>query len=443
MPPRCGSLKQCHGDDLSRQWYPSTVTRTHHAVDVAECARRPCHTSSVPNEALVLAFPGQGSLAPGAGDAWAAHAAFAAVDSVAQDAGVDVVRLLTKADEDELVSTENAQIATFALSLCVLDATGLAARARVVLGHSLGEYTALVAAGHRVAAPTARASSTARGAAMRDAADSPPGGLVALLGGGIEEAEAACAAIDGLYLANLNGPGQIVVGGELATLEALVARAQGARLSPGDPAQGRWRLPHAAHGTCRAGARADPRARRRSERGHAIVLANVDGAPHEDPADWPALLLRQLTEPVRLRARASARFPRAPSSSSAAPGSVLKGLIARIREDLDVRSDQHARRPRRARGASSDRPRVVVVTGASRGIGLAIARLVHRRRRPGRRALVSGTEVAGRGAQRSRATSPTARPGGRGVQRGRGRARRRATCSSRTPASRSTSSRCG
>ena len=116
-------------------------------------------------------------------------AAFAAVDSVAQDAGVDVVRLSTKADEDELVSTENAQIATYALSLRVLDATRLASRARVVLGHSLGEYTALAAAG-MVARGEGSRRVAARGAATRDAADSPPGGLVALLGGGVEEAEA-------------------------------------------------------------------------------------------------------------------------------------------------------------------------------------------------------------------------------------------------------------
>jgi [acyl-carrier-protein] S-malonyltransferase len=335
VPPRCGSLKQCHGDDLSWQWYPSTITCTHHAVDVAECARRPCHTSRVPNEALVLAFPGQGSLAPGAGDPWAAHAAFAAVDSVARDAGVDVVRLLTKADEDELTSTENAQIATYALSLCVLDATRLVSKASVVLGHSLGEYTALVAAGV-VARGEGSRLVAARGAAMRDAADSPPGGLVALLGGGIEEAEAACAAIDGLYLANLNGPGQIVVGGELATLEGLAARAKELGFRRAIPLKvgGAFHTPLMAP----AATALEPVLRSTSfQRGHATVLANVDGAPHGDPADWPPLLLRQLTEPVRFEACVRA-LPEGAVVVECGAGSVLKGLIARIREDLDVRS---------------------------------------------------------------------------------------------------------
>jgi [acyl-carrier-protein] S-malonyltransferase len=284
---------------------------------------------------LVLAFPGQGSLAPGAGDAWTAHAAFGAVDAVAAATGIDVVGLLTKAGEDVLVSTENAQIATFALSLCVLDATGLEARAHLALGHSLGEYTALVAAGIVDREQGARLVAS-RGGAMREAAQATPGGLVALLGGGLDEAEAACAAIDGLYLANVNGPGQIVVGGSLDTVQDLVARAKELGFRRAIPLKvgGAFHTPLMGP----AALSFEPTLRATAFRqGHAIVIANVDGEPHYDPADWAPLLVRQLTEPVRFDACVRA-LPGDAVIVECGAGSVLKGLISRIREDLDVRS---------------------------------------------------------------------------------------------------------
>ncbi|HEV3328625.1 MAG TPA: ACP S-malonyltransferase [Acidimicrobiales bacterium] len=284
---------------------------------------------------VVLAFPGQGSLAAGAGTAWTGHASFAVVGAVGSASGVDVVELLTTAGDDELVSTENAQIATFALSLCVLDATGLAPVATLALGHSLGEYTALVAAGVLARDPGSRLVA-ARGAAMREAAEALPGGLVALLGGDLEKAETACATIDGLYLANLNGPAQVVVGGSPAALEELGARAKELGFRRAIPLKvgGAFHTPLMA-----PAARAfEPALRSASfSRGHATVLANVDGEPHEDPADWVPLLLRQLTEPVRFDACVRA-LPVGAAVVECGAGSVLKGLIARIREDLDVRS---------------------------------------------------------------------------------------------------------
>lgn len=283
----------------------------------------------------MLAFPGQGSLLPGAGDPWRSHLAFGAVDHVASASGVDVVALLTSAGADELVATDRAQLATYALSLCVLDATGLAPAAAVALGHSLGEYTALVAAAVVSRDDGARLVA-ARGAAMLEAARATPGGLVALLGGSLEEAEAACAAIDGLYLANLNGPGQIVVGGDRATLEDLVARAKELGFRRAIPLKvgGAFHTPLMSP----AVSALEPLLLATTfSRGHASVLANVDGAVHDDPSDWAGLLLRQLTEPVRFEACVRA-LPEASVVVECGAGSVLKGLIARIREDLDVRS---------------------------------------------------------------------------------------------------------
>jgi len=284
---------------------------------------------------LVLAFPGQGSLSPGAGAPWAAHPAFRAVAAVSAATGVDVEHLLTEAGEDALVSTENAQLATFALSLCVLDATGLEDATELAVGHSLGEYTALVAAGI-VARSDGAALVAARGQAMRAAADATPGGLVALLGGSLEDAEAACAAIEGLQLANLNGPGQIVVGGSTAAIEALEARVKELGFRRAIP----LRVGGAFHTSLMAPAAAalEPALDRVAfSKGHAAVVANVDGQLHDDPADWAALLLAQLTEPVRFAACVAA-LPAGAVVVECGAGAVLQGLIRRIRTDLDLRS---------------------------------------------------------------------------------------------------------
>ncbi|HEV3213036.1 MAG TPA: ACP S-malonyltransferase [Acidimicrobiales bacterium] len=285
--------------------------------------------------ALALAFPGQGSLTPGAGLPWVGHDAFVAVRDVADAAGVDVEHLVTEAGEDELVSTENAQLATFALSLCVLDATGLEPRAAFVLGHSLGEYTALVAAGMLARTDAARLVA-ARGAAMREASTAAPGGLVALLGGSVDDAEAACKAIDGLFLANLNGPGQIVVGGGVEALASLEARVKELGFRRAIPLRvgGAFHTPLMAPAAAVLGPALDAAG---FARGHAAVVANVDGRVHDDPDDWASLLLRQLTEPVRFDACVAA-LPAGSVVVECGPGAVLQGLIKRIRTDLDQHS---------------------------------------------------------------------------------------------------------
>jgi [acyl-carrier-protein] S-malonyltransferase len=285
---------------------------------------------------LVLAFPGQGSLAPEAGSPWADHRAFGTVDAISKAAGVDVRRLLTSAGNDaELVSTENAQLATFALSLCVLDATGLEERASLTLGHSLGEYTALVAAGVVGRDDGARLVA-ARGAAMRGAAEAQPGGLVAMLGGDEAVAEAACTAVPGLSVANLNGPGQVVLGGPDAALADVTARAKELGFRRAIPLKvgGAFHTPLMAPAAARL---APALAATAFAPGHARVVANVDGAEHADATAWPDLLLRQLTSPVRFESCVRA-LPAGAVLVECGAGRVLSGLVARIRDDLDVRS---------------------------------------------------------------------------------------------------------
>jgi [acyl-carrier-protein] S-malonyltransferase len=269
--------------------------------------------------ALVLAFPGQGSLAPGVGMPWRDHDAFGVVREVAERSGQDLVGLLTTGDEGDLVATQNAQLCTFALSLCVLEATGLRARSSVAFGHSLGEYTALAAAG--VLDPMAAADLVAtRGTAMAAAAEHAPGTLIALIGADLDVARRVCARLDGAERA-------------VAELEAR-SKSLGVRRTI------RLRVGGAFHTPLMAPALEQLRPALEAatfERGGATVLANVDGQAHDDPGDWPELLARQLVEPVRFDACVRG-LPAGAQVVECGPGSVLEGLISRIRDDVDVRS---------------------------------------------------------------------------------------------------------
>src|SRR3954452_19061703 len=97
---------------------------------------------------IAFTFPGQGSQKPGMGQPWLDHESWELVDEASEGAGRDVARLLLEADADELTQTRNAHLPTYVLGLVVLAAVerfGL--DPSVAAGHSLGEYTALTAAG--------------------------------------------------------------------------------------------------------------------------------------------------------------------------------------------------------------------------------------------------------------------------------------------------------
>ena len=271
----------------------------------------------------------------GVGEPWRSHPSFGVVERVATASGVDLAQLLTTGTDDALVSTDNAQLATYALSLCILEATGLAAAARWALGHSLGEYTALVAAGV-LAESDGTALVAARGTAMRQAAALAPGGLLAAIGGDEGLAIKACEVVDGLAIANLNGPAQVVFGGASAALDEFAARAKELGFRRAIP----LKVGGAFHTALMAPALSSfARALGRAAfvEGHAVVVANVDGAAHPAPQDWPSLLERQLTSPVRFDACVRA-LPEGSRIVECGPGKVLQGLIKRIRDDVVVHS---------------------------------------------------------------------------------------------------------
>jgi [acyl-carrier-protein] S-malonyltransferase len=141
---------------------------------------------------LAFTFPGQGSQQPAMGAPWTAHPSWALVDAASEATGRDVAHLLLHADAEELRRTENAQLCTHVLSLVVHDAvTRAGLRPQLVAGHSLGEYSALVAAG-ALAADDAVRLVAERGAAMQAAADARPGTMAAVLGADDDAVAQAC-----------------------------------------------------------------------------------------------------------------------------------------------------------------------------------------------------------------------------------------------------------
>jgi [acyl-carrier-protein] S-malonyltransferase len=232
---------------------------------------------------------------------WRDHPAWAVVDDLSEASGRDVESLLVDADAETLKATRNAQLGAFALSLIVLEAARSAGLAevpvRAVAGHSLGEYTALVAASALTVGEGARLV-TARGEAMQAAADAAPGTMAAVLGLDSEAVASACAGVEGAWAANDNAPGQVVVAGTPAGVAAAgsAATEAGAKRVMPLPVGGAFHSPLMAPAQEKldqalAAARFDP--------AHIDVVANVDASVHRE--GWPALLSRQLVSPVRWR----------------------------------------------------------------------------------------------------------------------------------------------
>ncbi len=250
---------------------------------------------------IVFTFPGQGSQKPAMGDPWQEHPSWELVDEASAVLGRDVARLLLHADAEELRATDNAQMATFVTSLVVLDAVErVGVEPAATAGHSLGEYTALVACGalsleeglHLVAE---------RGAAMRAASTERTGTMAAVLGLDDDDVEIACARVDGdVWVANYNAPGQVVVAGSPEAVEdaADAARALGAKKVMPMAVSGAFHTPFmgAARERLRKAISAvdlrDP---------DIAVYANVDARPHPGGDEWSTLLGAQLCSPVRWR----------------------------------------------------------------------------------------------------------------------------------------------
>ena len=288
---------------------------------------------------VAFCFPGQGSLETGMGREIAeAFPAAREVYRIGSDAsGLDLERLCFHTPLDELVETEVQQPALVATSLAILAAMrerGL--EPDVVVGHSVGEFAALAAAGS-LETGAAIGLVRERGLAMAEAARQRPGAMAAILGLGDEEVEKLCRRIVGVWPANYNCPGQIVVSGEHEAVEECCAEAEslGARRAVRLKVSGAFHSPLVA----RAADRLRP-ALELVRIGEPLAPFMSTVTAKIEPAQRvAALLVDQLTGPVRFT-QAATELVRSGATTfvEVGPGNVLSGLIKRIDRSVKTMS---------------------------------------------------------------------------------------------------------
>lgn len=285
---------------------------------------------------IALTFPGQGSQAIGMGrdvvaESPAARSIFEQADSLLE---VRLSVLCFEGPEAELRATENAQPALLTHSVAVLELLrerGVELAPGFVAGHSLGEYSALVAAGS-LDFPTALRLVRERGLAMRDSGRARPGTMAAVLGLKSDLVDAACEAATStgiVVAANYNADDQIVISGDPAGVEqaGVEARARGAKRVLPLPVSGAFHSPLMASAAERLGAAiadatiADARV---------PLVANVTARPMQRADEIRRELVEQLTAPVRwAQSLATMRSAGVDVFVEIGAGQVLSGLARR------------------------------------------------------------------------------------------------------------------
>jgi [acyl-carrier-protein] S-malonyltransferase len=286
---------------------------------------------------VAFCFPGQGSLEVGMGrDIAEAFPAAREVYRLGSDAsGLDLEKLCFETPLEDMVETEVQQPALVATSLAILAAMReLELTPDVVVGHSVGEFSALAAAG---ALGTADAIGLVRerGLAMAEAARERPGAMAAILGLEDEEVEKLCRRIVGVWPANYNCPGQIVVSGEHDAVEECWGAAARHRAPPARRREvsGAFHSPLVA----RAADRLRPALERARFAEPLAPFMSTVTAKIEPAQRIASLLVDQLTGPVRFT-QAATELVRSGATTfvEVGPGNVLSGLVKRI--DRSVRT---------------------------------------------------------------------------------------------------------
>ena len=293
-------------------------------------------------------FPGQGSQAVGMGRDLAAAFAparelFEEVDEALKQ---KLSALMFEGPAETLTLTANAQPALMAMSLAVVrvlereGGVSLPRVARLVAGHSLGEYSALAAAGAFDVAAAARLLRL-RGEAMQQAVPAGAGAMAALLGVELDQAAAICAeAAQGevVEVANDNGGGQVVISGAAAAVERAIAlaKARGVKRALPLPVSAPFHcalMAPAADAMARALAAEPPRPPL------VPVVANVTAEPVSDPVEIRDLLVRQVTATVRWRESVAAmKAEGVDTVVELGAGKVLAGLVRRIAPEMAASS---------------------------------------------------------------------------------------------------------
>lgn len=287
-------------------------------------------------------FPGQGAQFVGMGkDLYENNAEAKAMFEKANEVlGFRITDLMFEGTEDDLKQTKVTQPAVFLHSVILAKTLGEEFKPDMVAGHSLGEFSALVAAGCLPFEQGLKLVET-RALAMQKACEATPSTMAAIIGMPDEKVEEICATIDGVCIpANYNSPGQVVISGTFEAIEAACAKFKEAGAKRALP----LKVGGAFHSPLMESAR--------EELAKAIAEANfsepicpiyqdVDAKPHTNPEEIKENLVKQLTAPVRWsQIMAQMKEDGMTEAVEVGPGKVLQGLIGRTYRDVTVSGRQ-------------------------------------------------------------------------------------------------------
>lgn len=283
-------------------------------------------------------FPGQGAQFVGMGkDFYENNAEARELFEKANDIlGFRITDLMFEGTDEDLRKTAVTQPAIFLHSVLLAKSLGSDFKPDMVAGHSLGEFSALVAAGALSFEDGLRLVA-ARANAMQKACEIKESTMAAVLALPDEKVEEICAGIDGIVVcANYNCPGQLVISGEVEAVDAACAQLKAA----GAKRALRLKVGGAFHSPCMEPARSELAEAIENTEFHTPVcpvFQNVDALPHTDPAEIKANLVAQLTAPVRWTQTVRNMIADgATEFIELGPGKVLQGLVAKIDPSVTV-----------------------------------------------------------------------------------------------------------
>lgn len=283
-------------------------------------------------------FPGQGAQFVGMGknlydENAMAHDLFEQANDIL---GFRITDLMFAGTDEDLRQTKVTQPAIFLHSVILAKSLGDEFRPDMVAGHSLGEFSALVSAGAMNFADGLKLVA-ARAHAMQRACELKPSTMAAVLALPDETVEAVCAEVPGTVVcANYNCPGQIVISGEIESIDAACEKL----LAAGAKRALKLKVGGAFHSPCMEPARAELAEAIAATEIHVPVcpvFQNVDALPHTDPAEIKANLIAQLTAPVRWTQTVRNMIATgATEFVELGPGKVLQGLVSKIDRNVTV-----------------------------------------------------------------------------------------------------------
>ncbi|MDE5988253.1 MAG: ACP S-malonyltransferase [Duncaniella sp.] len=248
--------------------------------------------------------------------------------------GFRITDLMFAGTDEDLRQTKVTQPAIFLHSVILAKTMGEDFQPSMVAGHSLGEFSALVAAGALSFEDGLRLVA-ARARAMQKACELKPSTMAAVIALPDEKVEEICAAIPGIVVcANYNCPGQLVISGEEEAIDAACEKLKEA----GAKRAMRLKVGGAFHSPCMEPARAELAEAIEATEFHAPsvpVYQNVDAKPHTDAAEIKANLVAQLTAPVRWTQSVQNMIADgADEFIEVGPGKVLQGLVSKINREV-------------------------------------------------------------------------------------------------------------